>query len=111
MTRAGPPHALLQLPPGLPPAAPAALTRPALSGAMLRYARPLTFAALGGLVSEGAGVVNIALEGMMLMGAFFAAWGAGKTGHWEYGLLIGMAAGMALAAVHAIWAVTLRSDQ
>jgi simple sugar transport system permease protein len=83
----------------------------ALTAAMLRYATPLTFAALGGLVSERSGVVNIALEGMMLMGAFFAAWGADKTGTWVGGILIGVLAGMALALVHAIFAVSLRSDQ
>jgi ABC-type uncharacterized transport system permease subunit len=83
----------------------------ALTAAMLRYATPLTFAALGGLVSERSGVVNIALEGMMLMGAFFAAYGADKTGTWVGGILIGVLAGMALAALHAIFAVSLRSDQ
>jgi simple sugar transport system permease protein len=83
----------------------------ALTAAMLRYATPLTFAGLGGLVSERAGVVNIALEGMMLMGAFFAAYGADKTGSWVLGLAIGVLAGMALAAIHAVWAVTLRADQ
>jgi simple sugar transport system permease protein len=83
----------------------------ALTAAMLRYATPLTFAALGGLVSERAGVVNIALEGMMLMGAFFAAYGADKTGSWVGGILIGIAAGMALAAIHAIFAISLRADQ
>jgi ABC-type uncharacterized transport system permease subunit len=83
----------------------------ALTAAMLRYAAPLTFAAVGGLVSERSGVVNIALEGMMLMGAFFAAYGADKTGSWVGGILIGVLAGMALAAVHAVFAVSLRSDQ
>jgi simple sugar transport system permease protein len=83
----------------------------ALTAAMLRYATPLTFAALGGLVSERAGVVNIALEGMMLMGAFFGAYGADKTGSWIGGILIGVLAGMALAAIHAIFAISLRSDQ
>jgi simple sugar transport system permease protein len=83
----------------------------ALTAAMLRYAAPLTFAALGGLVSERSGVVNIALEGMMLMGAFFAAYGADKTGSWVGGIVIGVLAGMALAALHAIFAVSLRSDQ
>jgi simple sugar transport system permease protein len=83
----------------------------ALCAAMLRYATPLTFAALGGLVSERSGVVNIGLEGMMLMGAFFAALGADKTGSWLLGLLIGVLAGAALATVLAVFAVTLRADQ
>ncbi len=83
----------------------------ALTAAMLRYATPLTFAALGGLVSERAGVVNIALEGMMLMGAFFGAYGADKTDSWVGGIVIGVLAGMALAAIHAVFAISLRSDQ
>jgi simple sugar transport system permease protein len=83
----------------------------ALTAAMLRYATPLTFAALGGLVSERSGVVNIALEGMMLMGAFFAAYGADKTGSWVGGIVIAVLAGMALAAIHAVFAISLRSDQ
>jgi simple sugar transport system permease protein len=83
----------------------------ALTAAMLRYATPLTFAALGGLVSERSGVVNIALEGMLLMGAFFGAYGADKTGSWVGGLVIGVLAGMALAAIHAIFAISLRADQ
>jgi general nucleoside transport system permease protein len=84
---------------------------PALLGAMLRYATPLTFAAIGGMFSERSGVVNIGLEGMMLMGAFFAVFGADKTGSWQLGLLIAMASGVALALVHAIFAIHLRADQ
>jgi ABC-type uncharacterized transport system permease subunit len=83
----------------------------ALFAAMLRYATPLLFAALGGVVSERSGVINIGLEGMMLMGAFFGVWGAEKTGSWVLGLVIGMAAGVLLALVHAGFAVTLRADQ
>jgi simple sugar transport system permease protein len=87
------------------------VTWSALLAATLRYATPLLFAGLGGLVSERSGVVNIGLEGMMLMGAFFAAWGSDVTGSWLLGILIGVLAGMALAAVHALFAVTLRADQ
>jgi general nucleoside transport system permease protein len=83
----------------------------ALLAAALRYATPLTFAALGGVISERSGVVNIGLEGMMLMGAFFGAWGADVTGTWLGGILIGLAAGAALGLLHAIFAVTLRADQ
>jgi simple sugar transport system permease protein len=83
----------------------------ALFAAMLRYATPLIFAALGGLFSERSGVINIALEGMLLMGAFFGVLGADLTDSWFLGLLIGMASGGALAFIHALFAVTLRADQ
>jgi general nucleoside transport system permease protein len=83
----------------------------ALAAAMLRFATPLVFGALGGVISERAGVVNIGLEGMMIMGAFFAIFGADILGGWIPGLLLGMAAGGALGLVHAFFAVTLRADQ
>jgi general nucleoside transport system permease protein len=83
----------------------------ALIAAMLRFGTPLTFAALGGVLSERSGVINIGLEGMMLMGAFFGIFGADLTGSWLLGAIIGMAAGAAMGLVHAVLSISLRADQ
>ena len=83
----------------------------ALIAAMLRFGTPLTFAALGGILSERSGVINIGLEGMMLMGAFFGIFGADLTGSWLLGAIIGMAAGAAMGLVHAVLSISLRADQ
>jgi len=82
-----------------------------LIASMLVFATPLTFAAIGGMFSERSGVVNIGLEGMMLMGAFWGIWGADKTGSWVGGLVVGIISGGLLALVHAIFAIHLRADQ
>jgi general nucleoside transport system permease protein len=83
----------------------------ALIAAMLRFATPLVFGALGGIICERSGVINIGLEGMMLMGAFFGIFGADLTGSWLLGALIGMASGGALALVHALFSIHFRADQ
>ena len=83
----------------------------ALFAAMLRFATPLLLAALGGLLSERSGVINVGLEGMMLMGAFFGIFGADVFGSWLVGALVGVAAGGVLACVHAVFSIALRADQ
>ena len=82
-----------------------------LAAATLRWATPLIFAAIGGLFSERSGIVNIALEGMMLMGAFFGIWGSIEFGHWAFGIATAIAAGGALGLVHAYFSIHLRADQ
>ena len=83
----------------------------ALIAQVLVFATPLTFGALGGMVSERSGVVNVGLEGMMLMGAFWGIWGADKGGSWVVGILVALLAGALFAALHAAWAIHLRADQ
>jgi simple sugar transport system permease protein len=89
----------------------------ALAAAMLRYATPLTFAAIGGLYCERSGVVNVALEGMLLSGAFFGIWGAiwahgwAPGYEWMIGLLTAALSGMAFAVIHAVWSIHLKVDQ
>ncbi|HMI69741.1 MAG TPA: ABC transporter permease [Solirubrobacteraceae bacterium] len=87
------------------------VTWSALIAATLRYATPLTFGALAGIVSERSGVVNVGIEGMMLMGAFFGIFGADLLDSWFLGLLVAMAAGGVLALVHAYFSIQLRADQ
>ncbi len=82
-----------------------------LGVATLTFAPPLIFAALGGLFSERSGIVNIALEGMMTAGAFFAIYLSAQTGNWVLGLVGAILAGMAFALVHAVATVTFQADQ
>lgn len=79
--------------------------------ATLRLAAPLLVAALGELLVERAGVLNIGIEGMMLAGAFAAFAAAVATGSPAAGVLAGAAAGGALGAVFALFAVLRRTDQ
>jgi ABC-type uncharacterized transport system permease subunit len=83
----------------------------ALVAAMLRYATPLTFAAIGGMFSERSGVVNIGLEGMMLMGCFFAIVASDKLDSWPLGVLAAIVAGGLTALIHAFVSIHLRADQ
>jgi simple sugar transport system permease protein len=70
---------------------------------------PLYLATLGGVFNERSGIVNIGIDGMMIFGTWFGAWGAFKWGP-VAGLLLAIAAGVAAAALHAMATVTFRVD-
>lgn len=76
----------------------------------LRLATPLMLGALGGYASERGGIVNIALEGFMLMGAFAAAAGAHAFQDPWLGVACGVAAAMVLACLHAFLCINLKAD-
>lgn len=77
----------------------------------LTYATPVLLAALGALFAERVGVVNIGLEGLMLVGALAAVVVSAATGQPYFGVVAGAAAATALAALFAFFAVGLKRDQ
>ena len=77
----------------------------------VRLATPLLLACLAGLYSERAGIFDIGLEGKMLAAAFFSAAIAAMTGSVWIGLLAGIAASLALSAIHGIASITFRGNQ
>ena len=77
----------------------------------IRLSTPLILAALGGLFSERSGVINIALEGMMLAGAFTAAAVTYAAGNPYVGLIAGIGAGVLIAAIHAVACIKFKADQ
>jgi simple sugar transport system permease protein len=79
--------------------------------ATVRLAVPLGFAALGGLYSERSGVLNIALEGMLLTGAFTSATITFYTNNPWLGIFASLISGGLVGLLHAILCVTLRVDQ
>ena len=83
----------------------------ALLFAAIRAATPLIFAALGGLFSERSGVINIALEGLMLAGAFTAAVITYQTGNPYLVMILGIIAGGVLAFVYAVACLKFEADQ
>lgn len=83
----------------------------ALLASMVRLATPLILAALGGLYSERSGIINIALEGLMLAGAFTAATVTYYSRSPWVGLLAAIAAGLIVAAIHAVACIRFKADQ
>ncbi|MBV8354562.1 MAG: ABC transporter permease [Candidatus Eremiobacteraeota bacterium] len=89
----------------------ALLAAGALLALTLVKAAPLIFAALGGVLSECSGIINIGLEGILIAGAFTSVAVSGATGNPIAGALAGVAAGAAVAAVLAFAATRLAVDQ
>lgn len=84
---------------------------PDLFASALRMATPLALAAIGGTICERSGVVNIALEGMMLTGAFFGTAVVLATGQPWLGVLAAILSGVVMSSVHAFASINLRADQ
>ena len=79
--------------------------------ATLRTATPLLYAASGGCVCERGGIVNIALEGMLLTGAFASISAAAVTGSATLGIAAAVLAGVAFAGIHAAVTIKWKVDQ
>jgi simple sugar transport system permease protein len=79
-------------------------------GAALRLAVPILLAGLGGLYAERTGVVNIGLEGMMILGTWFGAWGGVEFGAW-WGVVLGILGGAMGGLVHAVATVSFGVNQ
>lgn len=78
--------------------------------ATIRLSTPITLAAIGAVICERSGIVNIAMEGIMIIGAFAAAVTALFTGNPWIGLLAGIAAGGLFSMIHAFATITLHLD-
>src|SRR6202012_3965250 len=81
-----------------------------LQGSLFPSAIPLILGALAGVIGERAGVVNVALEGQLLLGAFVAAAVATSVGVWA-GVIAGALAGVVLAGILAVLAIRYLVDQ
>lgn len=84
---------------------------PDLFASAIRMATPLALAAIGGTICERSGVVNIALEGMMLVSAFTGVVVALATGSTWFGVVCAVAAGTLMSVLHAFVSIDLRADQ
>ena len=82
-----------------------------LMAAAVRLGMSIGLAAVGESVAQRSGVLNVGIEGIMLVGAFAGAYGAVATGSPWGGLAGAIGAGALLAAIHGFFSITLRADQ
>lgn len=82
-----------------------------LIGITLMYSTPLVFGALGGVISERSGVINIGIEGMMVIGAIAAAAGSYLTGNPWIGFIAAGVCGALVALLHAVASISFAADQ
>ncbi|HEY7415468.1 MAG TPA: ABC transporter permease, partial [Ktedonobacteraceae bacterium] len=82
-----------------------------LWAATLQFAVLLLLPALGGVISERSGVINIAMEGMMLVGAYAGVMGTLATHSVLLGVIIAIIAGMLISLVHAVVSIHFKADQ
>jgi simple sugar transport system permease protein len=87
------------------------LSIPVLIGLTIASATPIALGAYAGLFSERSGVVNIAIEGMMLMSAMTAAFASAYLGSLFLGVIVGLLTGALMAAMHAVVSIKFRTDQ
>ena len=77
----------------------------------LSFATPITLGAMSGVACERSGVVNIAIEGMMLSAAFAGFWAAVTTGNLYIAVIVAIIVGVLMSAIHAALAITCKVDQ
>ena len=82
-----------------------------LINGMIAAATPILLAALGGTLTYYAGIFNIAMEGMMLAGAFFAVLGSYYSGSWAVGILCAILGSLLMALIFIVFSVFLKTDE
>ena len=84
---------------------------PATITETLRSATPVALAAIGGSMTEHAGIMNIGMDGMILMGAFFGAYGSFLLGSGWLGLILAVIIGVLVGLLFALFVVKLKADE
>jgi simple sugar transport system permease protein len=82
-----------------------------LFSSMIRMATPISLAALGGVMTSQAGILNISLEGMMIISAFFAALGSYLFQSAMMGVIFGIMAGFLMSVLFSLFVIKLKADE